>query len=276
MKEAESNGLVIPKSQRVHVLRRFHNSPFEGHFGQSKLYSRITYIPYWPEMFRDVKRWVVGCLPCQRRKLLQDKRQGFLESPIIEAPNNTVSIDILGPFTKSSTAFKQILVMVYHFTHWVECAPLRNIKAKECADVFLVQWVIQFTAPSRWLSDRESPFTSALLNRLCSSHGILKIDTTAYHPQTNAHAERFNRFICANLSLYTQLNQKDWDCHILSFLMAYRRATMSQGFLRFPSCFEEDRALHLKWRRLHQQSFMRKIGRLTILSRPLIRGENTI
>ena len=100
MKEAEGNRLVIPKSRRVHLLRRFHYSSFGEHCGVSKTYSRIRDIAYWPGMFRDVESWVVGCLPCQRRKIPQDKGQGFLQSPIIEAPDHTVSIDILGPFKK--------------------------------------------------------------------------------------------------------------------------------------------------------------------------------
>ena len=126
--------------------------------------------------------------------------------------------------------------------------PLRNVKAKTCADAFFVQWVIQFTASSRLLSDRGSQFMSASLNRLCSRLGISKIYTTACHPQTNAYPERFNRFICANLSLYTQPNQKDWDCHIPACFMAYRAAVHDvTGFSPFSSCLEEDRGFHLKY-----------------------------
>jgi len=114
--------------------------------------------------------------------------------------------------------------MVHHFTHWVERVPLRNIKARTRAHAFFVQWVFQFTAPSRLLSDRGDQFRSALLNRLCSRLGISNIYTTAYHPQTNAQDKRLNRFIWAHLSLYTQPNQKDWDCHIPACLMGYRTA----------------------------------------------------
>jgi len=117
------------ESHRVHLLRIFHNSPFGGHCGVSKTYFRIKDIAYRPGIFRDVKRWVVGSVRCQRRKLPRDKRQGFLHNPINEAPNHSVSIDISVPFTKSSSGFEYNLVMVDHFTRWVECVPLRNIKA---------------------------------------------------------------------------------------------------------------------------------------------------
>jgi len=99
---------VISTSQRVHLFQRFHNSPFGGHCGVSKTYSRMRYIAYWPGMLRNVKRWVVGCLLCQRRKL----------------------------------QIKYIFSMVDHFACWVECVLLRNIKAKTCADAVFVHCVL--------------------------------------------------------------------------------------------------------------------------------------
>jgi hypothetical protein len=52
--------------------------------------------------------------------------------------------------------------------------------------------------------------------------GIKSVYTTAYHPQTNAHAERFNRYLAAALSLYVNPSQRDWDLHLPAALMAYR------------------------------------------------------
>ena len=175
-------------------------------------------------MWRDVKNWVSGCLACQRRKPAQDMRQGYLKSIESGEVNNTVSIDILGPLTNSSRGMKYILIMVDHFSSWVEALPLRNIRAKTVADAFFQDWVCRFGATNALLSDRGSQFTSALLRQLCLRIGIDKIYNTAYHPQTNAKVERFNRFIAATLSLYTQPNQKDWDLQLPSCLLAYRSA----------------------------------------------------
>ena len=54
------------------------------------------------------ERWVLGWLP-------HDKREGFLHSPICEAPTHTVSIEILGPFTKSARlGISKIYTTAYH------------------------------------------------------------------------------------------------------------------------------------------------------------------
>jgi hypothetical protein len=52
--------------------------------------------------------------------------------------------------------------------------------------------------------------------------GIKNVYTTAYHPQTNAHAERFNRYLAAALSLYVNPSQRDWDLYLPAAIMAYR------------------------------------------------------
>lgn len=47
--------------------------------------------------------------------------------------------------------------------------------------------------PSQVLSDRGAAFLSRLLKEICNLLGVKKINTMAYHPQTNGLTERFNR-----------------------------------------------------------------------------------
>jgi hypothetical protein len=51
---------------------------------------------------------------------------------------------------------------------------------------------------------------------------IRKINTTAYHPQTNGLDERFNGTLCNMLSVYSNANQTDWDKNLPIVLFAYR------------------------------------------------------
>ena len=55
----------------------------------------------------------------------------------------------------------------------------------------LVEQVIsQHGVPSQLLSDRGAAFLSNLLRVLCAVMGIKKVNTTAYHPQTDGLVER--------------------------------------------------------------------------------------
>ena len=49
-----------------------------------------------------------------------------------------------------------------------------------------------------------------------------KLNTTAYHPQTDGLVERFNGTLAEGLSMYVSSHQKDWDRHIPMIHFAYR------------------------------------------------------
>ena len=49
-----------------------------------------------------------------------------------------------------------------------------------------------------------------------------KLNTTAYHPQTDGLVERFNGTLAQTLSMFVSSNQKDWDQHLPQVLFAYR------------------------------------------------------
>ena len=55
--------------------------------------------------------------------------------------------------------------------------------------------------------------------------GVKKINTTAYHPQTNGLTERFNRTLTDMLAKRVEKNGKDWDTHLPFVLFAYRAST---------------------------------------------------
>ena len=46
--------------------------------------------------------------------------------------------------------------------------------------------------------------------------------TTSYHPQTDGLVERLNGTLVQSLSQYVSSDQKDWDEHLSSVLLAYR------------------------------------------------------
>ena len=52
--------------------------------------------------------------------------------------------------------------------------------------------------------------------------GILKVSTTAYHPQTNGLVEQFHRILTTMLSKTTQPGGTDWDERLPFVLFAYR------------------------------------------------------
>ena len=75
-------------------------------------------------------------------------------------------------------------------------------------------------------SDQGANFESTILKQTLQAYGIKKSRTTAYHPQGNGMAERFNRSLLYLLRSYTQ-QEADWEIHLPLALFAYRTAVHS-------------------------------------------------
>ena len=57
---------------------------------------------------------------------------------------------------------------------------------------------------------------------ICKIFQITKVQTSSYHPQTNASAERMNSTINKTLRAFVDSNQKNWDTLLPSVMSAYR------------------------------------------------------
>ncbi|GFW76456.1 transposon Ty3-I Gag-Pol polyprotein [Trichonephila clavipes] len=94
----------------------------------------------------------------------------------------------------------------------------------EIAKFLLEEIVLRHGAPRVIITDRGAVFRSRLVSSLVDLCNIDHRFTTAYHPQTNGLTERFNKTLADMLSMYVDVEQKNWD-EILPFVtFAYNTA----------------------------------------------------
>ncbi|GFV64561.1 transposon Tf2-11 polyprotein [Trichonephila clavipes] len=171
---------VIPKHLRADILRHFHDAPTAGHLGFDRIRKRF----YWPGMYRNVVRYVMHCRECQRRKSVPQRPPGRLVPiPPAIAPFHRIELISLGDF---------------------------QTEVDEIAKFLLEEIVLRHGAPRVIITDwsRLSIQTCFSLVDLCNiDHRF----TTAYHPQTNGLTERFNKTLADMLSMYVDVEQKNWD-----------------------------------------------------------------
>ena len=76
--------------------------------------------------------------------------------------------------------------------------------------------------PEALLSDRGANLLSHLMTDVCSSLGIKKLNTTAYHTQCDGMVERFNRTLKTILRKHADTYGCQWDRYLPGVLWAYR------------------------------------------------------
>ncbi|GFU85490.1 hypothetical protein TNCV_3178121 [Trichonephila clavipes] len=226
---------VIPKHLRADILRHFHDAPTAGHLGLAKTYDRIRKRFYWPGMYRNVVRYVMHCRECQRRKSVPQRPPGRLVPiPPAIAPFHRIGIDLLGRFPMSAHGNKWIIVCTDYSTRYAITKALPTAEVDEIAKFLLEEIVLRHGAPRVIITDRGAVFRSRLVSSLVDLCNIDHRFTTAYHPQTNGLTERFNKTLADMLSMYVDVEQKNWD-EILPFVtFAYNTAKQeTTGFTPF-------------------------------------------
>ncbi len=145
--------------------------------------------------------------------------------------NECVHIDLLGPFPKSKSGNRYILVIVDQFTKWFECVAIPDQSAEVVAKAFVNQYVSRFGPPLEIHSDQGGCFTASLFEACCKLLEVTKTRTTPYRPQSNGQVERYNRVLLPMICCYLRNGQANWDENLQLLAMAIRATVnRSTGF----------------------------------------------
>ena len=142
---------------------------------------------FWEGIYDDIRNFVKQCVVCQWGKGSKNHKTGKLQ-PITHAKHRgeLVHFDFAGPFFKKL----HILIMVDNYTGAVVLHPCHSESAQSIVFALLYKWYPIHGLPKQILTDRGKGFTSFANRLICRMLGIENIFTSAYHPQTNAKAER--------------------------------------------------------------------------------------
>ncbi|XP_033222817.1 uncharacterized protein LOC117176673 [Belonocnema kinseyi] len=135
-------------------------------------------------MAKLTRRILRACESYQRNKLLTQASQAILELVLPKKSIEILSIDFLGPLTKTKYGYEQILVMVDMFTKYTKLYPMRKATG-EMAVRKIDEFIKYIGMPQKVLSDKGTQFTSHRWREALEERGIQKILTSIRHPQAN-------------------------------------------------------------------------------------------
>ena len=223
--------LVVPHSLRNDILLSMHDTIlFAAHAGIDRTYHNIRLRYYWPGMYHDIVQYVKSCVDCQASKRSYIKNK----PPLCPLPQPELfqrwHMDFLGPLEKSVEGNQYVLILVDAYSHWVEGFPMKTMEAQEVAKILFREVITRYGTPKTLLTDRAPNFIGKIMQSLCSLFQITKLNTSAYHPQTNSTVERFNSYLGATLrAMCGDTNTHKWDTYLYGALSAFRITPSTQS-----------------------------------------------
>lgn len=186
---AVSPKLYIPKGSRLSILRLFHDG--NCHVGYDKTYNKLSEYFWFPGISKFIKKYIAHCLICIERKTHHGPKQGMLH-PIEKTPIpfHTVHLDCTGPFPRSDSGHKYLLIIVDGFTKFCILKPLKTMATDELVDIVRNSFT-DFGTPSLIITDRGTNFCSRqmreLFNEWQARHHMISTGT----PRGNGQVERY-------------------------------------------------------------------------------------
>ena len=211
--------VIPPKNYREKLFKEAHAGAFGAHLGETKVHSQLSRHYWWNGMRADISKWCKACLICATRPS-RPIRVPLTPIPVA-GPFDRVGVDII-QFPHSHDGNKYAVLFVDYLTKWPEVFPTADQSAATVADLLVREVVSCHGVPGELLSDWGKTFLSGLMSEICKLLGIHKLNTTAYHPQTDDLVERFNRTLTAMLSKTVEKNGKNWDRQLPCVLFAYQ------------------------------------------------------
>lgn len=207
----------IPK-----ILEENHSNAISGHIGFHKTYKKIKSNYNWDSMKKDIKEFIRHCESCQKNKINRRKNKKPMEitSTSTEAFQK-IALDIVGPLPLSENGNKYILTLQDDLTKYSQAYPLHKHDAEIIADCFVRNFICKFGIPQTLLTDQGTDFTSKLIQEISKLFKIKKINTSAYHPQSNGALERSHSTLADYLKHYVNEDQTNWDNWIDFAMFSY-------------------------------------------------------
>lgn len=140
-----------------------------------------------------------------------------------------IFLDIVGPINPiSHSGNKYILTIQDDLTKFTTAIPIPNQEATTVAKAFAESFILNFGCPEEIQTDQGTNFMSHLFKNLCKFLKISKLNSTAYHPQSQGALERFHRTLGEYLRNYCCQDPANWDSWIPFAVFAYNSTPHSQ------------------------------------------------
>ena len=186
-------GFVVPTNDRQTAIDGCHCST--RHQGRDHMLSLMKECFWWLGMSQALLKAVANCGRC-----IQYEAKGQLppmEPIICTEPMELVHIDYVGMevtiATDKKPVVKNVLVVVDHFTQYVQVFVTKNHMVRTTARVLYNNYFSVFGFPQHLMSDQGTKFCGKVIAAMCSLLGVEKIRTPHITLRPTGQPKEFTR-----------------------------------------------------------------------------------
>lgn len=203
------------------IISENHDTPTGGHIGTRRLLQRLRPKYYWTNMKRTIAEYIKQCDKCIKNKHRIKTKEQFIETTTPIKCFELVSIDTIGPLTKSKLGNRYALTIQCDLSKYVIIAPIPDKNAQTLAKAFVENLILVYGCPFTIKSDLGTEYKNELFKNICAFLSINQKFSTAYHPETIGGLERNHRVLNEYLRHFINEQHDDWDTWLQYYTFCY-------------------------------------------------------
>lgn len=229
------NIVKTPEIEEIpQIIDHHHSGKNNLHRGINESIRRIKERYTWPNLTKDVEKFIKNCETCQKVKVCRKN----LSSPMVitetpKTPFERINVDIFEYPTKNYA-----LTVRDELTKFVQAYALSNKKANSVVNTLII-FFQHFGTPLRIHCDYGREFDNTLMKDLCTLYDIKLTFSSVGHPQSNGSIERFHATLSEMIRANLADNPDEHPFNVLPYAVICYNNTKNKthGFTPFELIF---------------------------------------
>ncbi len=192
--------------------------------GTMKTLRKVQEAYVWLGMKSNIQQIISKCPTC----IVHSKKKIHVpmgEMPLVTAPGQIVSTDLIGLFVASPSGNVYILVVLDHATGHADSYGIPRKTNKAVWKILRQQYFPKYGDPQVIITDQGLEFNAQEVREFLKGVGIKHHRTTPYNPAGNGRTERFNLTLKTMISKLANNKRDEWEDQLGTALSAYNNST---------------------------------------------------
>lgn len=185
--------VILPPSLWDVVFKEMHGSVWAGHLRGPHTYGRVSQLYWWPQLLREVNKWLKGCQECGSRKARP--REVILSLRSIRAGDvrDRWALDVTGPDPVADGEERLVVVALEYVTRYAAAKCVKQHTAESVVFFLIEEIILKFGALRELLTDGDPEMTGKVIEQLVMMLQARQVNPVPYRPQLIGLVERFQR-----------------------------------------------------------------------------------